>query len=668
MVIKKRIITIITLTLMPFALFSQASSIMKMMNKGEYDKVLPKIEETYGKDTLNKDRLNLLYNYYISDKNIDRDSLVALSYAQQYNKIDKKNPISTSELAKSDLSYVYKSKDIQRINFYISITEDYPTLNKEARRIRDQWAYEQVKQSNDIKQYEDFVKNYPDALQVDEAKQWLNETVMDKIIHSGNIDSLKVFASTTTSDTFRKKALDEIDRLSFKKALQTNTVEAYNDYIASFPKGAYVKIAQNKKQSAQYDQYVNNGNITDLIYFLDNNKGNENYQNVFEKLKLEAMEHLSLKAMKKVQEINPDNEYLTRFAKKYTSDLSLSSINRLVDSFPEMKSESFIIDNEKKAKTIEQLLNKERLTSEDYKKNKSLFFNLHSHQTMLLFKRFLALSEQSQNKKNIIFNLNNDIHYLQFKNAQAQDLNFVLTDAVEGDEEVRPTKEETGLDLPNDARYSKDKKAIVFSMADDNGFDTEEGAKNKDIYVSLYKDNKWQKPFAMAYPLNSRFNETFPVLSPNEKMIWFSSDRDLNFGRLDIYVSYREDVNDWNSWSSPILLSEDFNTIDNDYVIRVEDSLVVLTQDETMKKDNDVYLSGNTSLNIVSGKLKDNNNNPIQCKVIIVNKEDYSTINMVNTNEMAFMLSFHQKNLIIYCQRKTIIFLFFQIPRTLFII
>jgi hypothetical protein len=634
-------IYVFVMFLLPSISFSQSSAIMKMMDKGEFDNVLQNIEQAYKNDTLNKDRNNLLYHYYINGKNLDRDTLMALYYAKQYNNLEtnKKDKIATAELAKTALTYVYKSKDVSRFNIYISVTEEYPALNKEAKRIRNQLAYEQVKQSEDIKQYEDFINNYPDAIQISEAKQWLNERVLNEILKSGDIDSLKNFANRTTNMDFKQKALDEVDRLSFKKALESNTIVAYNKYIKDFPNGQYVKVAKNKMNSVKYEQYVSDGNLSDLIYFVEHNPNDNNYQTAFEKLKLMALEHLSIKAMKIIQSTNNNTEYLNTFCKRYVSDYSLSSIEKIIEAFPEIKNESYILEAKKKAQTIHQLLTKSKLTMEDYKKNKSLFYNLNSHQTMLLFKRFISLSEQNAtNRKNFTFNLNNDIHYINYKYSKSKEFNFTLTEKPNDLNDIdKPNKENTNLDnISSDARYSSDKKAIVFSLSNEDGFDYDSTSNNKDIFVSINQDGVWQKPFPINKPVNSRFNETNPVLSPDMKTLWFSSDRDLNFGKLDIYVSYREDVNDWNSWSMPMLLSEDFNTEDNDYVIRVEDNLVVVNQDDSFAQANDVYLSGKTDLNIFSGKIMDKEKSPIQAKVVVMDKENLNTENIVYSNDRGF--------------------------------
>lgn len=93
-------------------------------------------------------------------------------------------------------------------------------------------------------------------------------------------------------------------------------------------------MAKNKRESAQYDKYVNEGTISDMIFFLRNNsKNDKNYQLVFDKLKLYSSIHYSIPAMLVLDSIEHNDGDLKTFAKRYVSDLSLSSIQRITDAF-----------------------------------------------------------------------------------------------------------------------------------------------------------------------------------------------------------------------------------------------------------------------------------------------------------------------------------------------
>lgn len=637
---KRIVFYILYITLLgTISAYSQDSDVEKLLSKGDYSSALSYIKNAYHNDTANKDRYYDLYLYYKEIHNPNNDYVSALFYAQLYKEQNEKDKtINLNSLAEEALGVIYQKQDIDALNRYITITDNYPQLQQEATRIRDRLAFEKTEKSESVEEYEQFIKNYPNAIQVDQARSWLNEHLMKDILKSNDAEKLREFIKSTNNASYRKQALEQLDKITFKQVLQENTVEAYDRYIKDFPNGEYIVMARNKRESAQYDKYVNEGTISDMIFFLRNNsKNDKNYQLVFDKLKLYSSIHYSIPAMLVLDSIEHNDGDLKTFAKRYVSDLSLSSIQRITDAFPNLKTLDYIVEAEQKAKAIQTLISKPKLTAEDYRKNKSLLTNLNARQSTFLFKRFYELNETLPKNKAISFNLGWDSHFLAFRQAKKMELDLVLTEGSGGVNKQAIDVKSFGLDIEaKDIFVSDDKKIILFSKADYDGYDSYPDSENKDIYYSIFKEGKWQKPLPVVSPVNSRFNETHPVLSADKKTLWFSSDRDLNFGALDIYVSHREDTKDWNSWSEPILLGEDINTSDDDFVLKVEDNMLVLTQDENTTEENYIYLEGNTQLNFVSGKVKSAHNDFSNSKLYIYNSKDFSLINIVTPNDKGY--------------------------------
>lgn len=636
--------------------WGQDSDVEKLLSKGDYSNAMTYINSAYSNDTNNANRFYDMYLYFVDANNPEKDSLKALDYAQQYNKNkDKGKVININTLAKDMLTMVYKKQDIDILNYYINISNDFPQLQNEAIRIRDRLAFEKVEKSGRIEDYENFVASYPNAIQADQARLWLNEHLVSEILESNDIEKLKNFVASTTNETYKKQALKEIDKLSFRQALKENTIEAYETYIREFPNGDYIQRAKSNREEAQRERYVNEGLIVDMMSFLrENPKTEANYQLIFDKLRLKAFEQYSLPAIALLDSIEHDENYLKLFAKKYISDLSLSSIEKLLQVFPSLATADYVVEAETKAKNITNLLNKKNLSMEDYKKNKNLFINLNARQTAILFRKFYELNALQPKNKSVKFNLSSDANFINFKQAEQSDLNLVLTDAPANENFNKIDIRSLGFDFDvTDAYISTDKQELVFSMASSNGFDSKEGADNKDIYYSLYKNGKWQKPTLLSSPVNTRFNETNPVLSEDKKILWFSSNRGLNFGNLDVYVSYREDINDWTSWSEPVLLGEDINTIDNDYVIGVKKNMLIFSQDDNFALENNIYLEGNTDLNFVSGEIKTNNNDFSNVYICVLENKNYNCIYKTSTNSRGGFAFLKPKTNYLLCAKKS---------------
>ena len=632
----KRVFLVILLIITSLSSFAQKDEIIKIIDKGEAEKAKALINQAFQTDTNTADYYDVMYHYYINANNQSNDSLQAYEYLLKYNNLSKQEK-PTDNLAKALLIYVYSTKDEEKFNKYISLTQNKPELQKEAKRIRNQVVFEKVKQSKSLKEYKRFVSSYPDAMQVDEAKIWINDNTLKELINAGNIDSLIAFANSTTSASYKQKALSEVDKLSFRKALKENSVDSYVAYLKEFPNGDYVKMAKTNMEKAQYEYYVAQGKITDMLYYLSQNDSTDkNYDEVFARLSLQAMEHYSILAMKRIQEINPNEKLLKRFAKRYCSDLILEDIDTLLSYFPSMKEDPDIMAERSKAEQLWSLKNKEKLTMSDYTTHKNLFKNLDVKAARDIFLQFEQQNIATNKKKAVNFNLNNDYNYVQYKAAKNKEYNFVLTD----------NNEQALQQMHPNVRF--------ISKADTNGYGYYEGSENRDIYVSVLENGEWSEEKCLPPPINSRFDECYAQLSPDGKQLWFSSNQSLNFGGLDIYVAFREDTTDWNNWSEPILLSEDFNTTDDDFVVNLTDNMLVVSQDKTFNKENNLYLEGNTHIDVINGKLSGYNEAKNNIIINILNKETLELISMTKANESgyyaflkpekAYVLSVNKKN------------------------
>ncbi len=613
---------------------AQKSDLLNLIDKGEYVKAKALFGQVFSEDTTSADYFFTMYSYYIKSDNEDKDYLLAYEYLIKYNQVSK-TKIDKSSIAREVLTDVYQSKDIDRFNKYIALTEDMPELNKEAKRICYQLAYDHIQETQSIEDYKHFIQAYPDAPQREDAMMWLNENLLQEYVQSNNIDSLKSFAKTTSSDIYRSKALSEIDRLSFSKALKENTVDSYMAYIKEFPQGDYIRVAKTNIERVQYEMLRTQNNITDMIAYLTTTpKTDKNYKEFFDKLSYCAMERYSLLAMKTVQDIEPNESLLNVFARRYAYDLDLHRINMLLETFPKLKDNADVIQAKKDAQTLETLKNKKDLTLEDYKANKSLFKKLDAQTVGKIFETFEELNSKQPKSKILNFGLQKDYTYLQFKNAQSMEMNMFLT--------------ETPTQLPkscDDVRF--------VSKVDSNGYDYYDGSTNRDIFYSVLENGTWSNPTLLPSPINSRYDDCNAVMSADKKTLYFSSDRGMNFGKKDIYVSYREDINDWNNWSEPVLLGEEFNTKDDDYVVALTDSLIVLTQDDTFNPQNYICLEGKTNFSWLSGKINTKNlTSPQLTKINIYDKQTLELKNIIHPNENGFYAVLKTKDYVLACQRR----------------
>ncbi len=110
-------------------------------------------------------------------------------------------------------------------------------------------------------------------------------------------------------------------------------------------------------------------------------------------------------------------------------------------------------------------------------------------------------------------------------------------------------------------------------------FSEKEGATYSDLYISFPSgNNKWTAPAPISY-LNSRLDEFGPYLAPDNKTLYFASNRPGGFGSMDIYTTTRLD-NSWLKWSEPKNIGAPINTggFDAYFAIGNSDTLIFTTR------------------------------------------------------------------------------------------
>ena len=110
-------------------------------------------------------------------------------------------------------------------------------------------------------------------------------------------------------------------------------------------------------------------------------------------------------------------------------------------------------------------------------------------------------------------------------------------------------------------------------------FSETKDSKISDLYVSFRQDNdKWAQPQPIV-ALNSRYDEFGPYLAPDNKTMYFASNRPGGFGSTDVYRTERLD-DTWMAWSKPENVGAPVNTkgFDAYYAVGSADTSVFTTR------------------------------------------------------------------------------------------
>lgn len=109
--------------------------------------------------------------------------------------------------------------------------------------------------------------------------------------------------------------------------------------------------------------------------------------------------------------------------------------------------------------------------------------------------------------------------------------------------------------MESTASLTPDSKTIYFASNRPGGYG------GMDIYKSeRQSDGTWGKAVNLGKTINSRANEDAPFIHPNNKLLFFTTDRLGSIGGNDIYKSERVD----GEWSEPKNMGYPINTVAND--------------------------------------------------------------------------------------------------------
>jgi len=78
-----------------------------------------------------------------------------------------------------------------------------------------------------------------------------------------------------------------------------------------------------------------------------------------------------------------------------------------------------------------------------------------------------------------------------------------------------------------------------------------------DIYVATRQGDRWANPVNIGSPVNTSSWESQPSISPDGRTLYFTSNRNGNTGRMDIWMSMRKRDN---TWSEPLNMGKVINT------------------------------------------------------------------------------------------------------------
>jgi OmpA-OmpF porin, OOP family len=173
-------------------------------------------------------------------------------------------------------------------------------------------------------------------------------------------------------------------------------------------------------------------------------------------------------------------------------------------------------------------------------------------------------SPLNQNRYNQVFNVMPDGSLLVRGGRAKNSKGFSLVSTSGGWTELNiPGFADLDKGMFNGASISSDGQHLIIY------FSEKQGDKFSDLYLSNQQGGQWSKPVKMK--ISSAADDYSPFLSPDQKTIYFSSDRfsKEKVGGTDIYKTTRLD-DTWLNWSEPVNLGRSINTPSGDAYFSID--------------------------------------------------------------------------------------------------
>ncbi len=150
---------------------------------------------------------------------------------------------------------------------------------------------------------------------------------------------------------------------------------------------------------------------------------------------------------------------------------------------------------------------------------------------------------------------------------------------------------------------------------------------NTDLFVCEKIKGKWSRVTNLGSTVNTKFAERTPFLSPDGNILFYSTNGRVNAKGLDVYYSFRQNLNSWTEWSEPQNFGKPVNSEGDEWGFKLSSE----NNSGYFTDDKDIYLIGfdedflNRPLIAVSGTVRNEQNEFLEAEINwgIFNEEDH---------------------------------------------
>ncbi len=181
--------------------------------------------------------------------------------------------------------------------------------------------------------------------------------------------------------------------------------------------------------------------------------------------------------------------------------------------------------------------------------------------------------------------------------------------------------------------FSSDNNQIYFASYGDDP------SHGKDIYlIRKLPNGELSKPQTLGYPVNTEYDEDFPFLHPNGKVLYFCSKGHNSMGGYDIFKTTLNELT--NTWNKPVNLDFPINSPDDDilYITNADEKEAYFSSARSSATGKTAVYHINVErkpidVAIVNGKIvKTSDGQDMNVKITVKDLDDNTILGIFNSN------------------------------------
>ncbi len=255
---------------------------LKLLEKGEYDKLSELLDKSIKKDSINAGakyiysllfltsdykKYNIDTSYYYIVRAQKDLALEDEKELQQLNKLNINDSTIILQKATVEKQAFVRAKNEHTIASYNYFLDHFPEAaqRKKAIALRNKIAYDDAVKANTYQAFLDFLNTYPDADEVPTAREHYEKLLYQTKTKDKKLDSYRQFLMDYPETVYRYEAEKNI----FEISCADNRIESYLTFIRTYPKSRMNRQAWN----FIYHKIKAMGSAGDFIKQFDKERG-----------------------------------------------------------------------------------------------------------------------------------------------------------------------------------------------------------------------------------------------------------------------------------------------------------------------------------------------------------------------------------------------------------